>query len=93
MKSDTPRTDKAADHTAPEKLHRLCKQLEREARDLSQQVGGFDRLTDGLQVQLNTSRHECKLMAMLAAKTPQFFNPLVAIEAEKIRDRILQEND
>lgn len=35
---------------------------------------------------------ECRLLAMLAAKTPQFFNPLVAMEAEGIRDRILSEN-
>ena len=28
--SDTPRTDEAADYTAPEKLHSLCKDLERE---------------------------------------------------------------
>ena len=29
-RSDTPRTDKAADYTAPEKLHRVAKELERE---------------------------------------------------------------
>lgn len=28
--SDTPRTDEAVDYTAPEKLHSLCKDLERE---------------------------------------------------------------
>lgn len=28
--SDTPRMDEAADYTAPEKLHSLCKDLERE---------------------------------------------------------------
>lgn len=30
------------------------------------------------------------LMAKLAAKTPQFDNPLVAMEAERIRDEILE---
>lgn len=35
---------------------------------------------------------ESRLLAMLAAKTPQFFNPLLAIKAEQIRDRILSEN-
>jgi hypothetical protein len=29
------------------------------------------------------------LLAKLAAKTPQFFDPLVAMEAEQLRDRIL----
>jgi hypothetical protein len=28
-KSPHPRTDKAADYTAPEKMHKLCRQLER----------------------------------------------------------------
>jgi len=28
-KSPHPRTDKAADYTAPERLHKLCRQLER----------------------------------------------------------------
>lgn len=28
--SETPRTDEACDYTAPEKLHALCKDLERE---------------------------------------------------------------
>lgn len=33
--------------------------------------------------------HERKMLAKLAAETPQFFNPLVAAEAKQIRDRIL----
>lgn len=33
------------------------------------------------------------LLAKLAAKEPQFFNPLAAMEAETLRDRILSEND
>jgi hypothetical protein len=32
---------------------------------------------------------ERRLMARLAAETPQFFNPLVVMEAKQIRDRIL----
>ena len=36
-------------------------------------------------------RREVRLLAILAAKTPQFFNPLVAMEAETICDRILTE--
>ena len=32
--SDTPRTDEAADYTAPEKLHSLCKDLERELAEV-----------------------------------------------------------
>jgi hypothetical protein len=34
-------------------------------------------------------RRERKLLAMLAAKGPCFYNPLDAFEAENIRDRIL----
>jgi len=32
---------------------------------------------------------ECRLMAKLAADTPQFYNPLVVFEAQHVRDRIL----
>ena len=32
---------------------------------------------------------ERRLMARLAAETPQFFNPLVVMEAKQIRDHIL----
>jgi hypothetical protein len=32
------------------------------------------------------------MLAMLAADTPQFFNPLMAMEAAELRDRILSEN-
>jgi hypothetical protein len=31
----------------------------------------------------------CEQLAMLASKTPQFFNPLHAFEAEKFRDYVL----
>jgi len=41
----------------------------------------------------DASMRESRLLAMLAAKTPQFFNPLVAMEAEEIRDRILRVAD
>ena len=32
-------------------------------------------------------------LAMLAADTPQFFNPMSAIHAKNLRDRLLSEND
>lgn len=32
---------------------------------------------------------ERKMLAKLAAETPQFFNPLDVMEAKKIRDKIL----
>ena len=37
------------------------------------------------------TRFDCerRLMARLAAETPQFFNPLVVMEAKQIMDRIL----
>lgn len=38
-------------------------------------------------------REQRLLLAKLASKKPQFFNPLVAMEAETLRDRILSEND
>ena len=33
------------------------------------------------------------IMAMLAAETPQFDNPIVVWDAKKLRDRILAENE
>lgn len=35
-------------------------------------------------------RDERRLLAMLAARTPQFDNPLVVMEVEKLRDEILR---
>ncbi len=34
--------------------------------------------------------HERKMLAKLAAETPQFFNPFDVMEAKKIRDSILK---
>jgi len=34
-------------------------------------------------------KRERLVLAKLASKTPQFYNPLVAFEAEALRDRIL----
>lgn len=39
---------------------------------------------------LDQYAHERKLMARLADRTPQFFNPLDVMEAEKVRDAILK---
>ena len=38
---------------------------------------------------LKTSLLESQSLAKLAAQTPQFFNPLDAMQAELVRDRIL----
>jgi SOS-response transcriptional repressor LexA len=43
---------------------------------------GFGSIVEQLQ-------RECRLLAMLAAPTPQFDNPLMVFEAEKIRDKWL----
>lgn len=44
-------------------------------------LGRLDRIA--------TLEQECRVLAKLAAKTPQFFNPLHVYEAEQIRDRWL----
>ena len=41
--------------------------------------------------ELTSLRRERRLLAMLASETPQFDNPLVAWEAQAVRDRILAE--
>ena len=52
--SNTPRTDEAADYTAPEKLHSLCKDLERELaavkaeRDALLEARAWRPIADGL---------------------------------------------
>lgn len=51
-------------------------------RQLQRQVADRDTL-------LAQFDHERKMVAKLAAETPQFYNPLVAMEAKQIRDRIL----
>ena len=37
-------------------------------------------------------KRERLALAMLAADTPQFFNPMAAIHAKNLRDRLLSEN-
>jgi hypothetical protein len=51
-------------------------------RRLRRQIAERDEL-------LTRFNRERRLMARLAAETPQFFNPLVVMEAKQIRDRIL----
>lgn len=51
-------------------------------RQLQKQVEERDKLL----IQFD---HERRMLAKLSADTPQFFNPLVAMEAKQIRDRIL----
>jgi hypothetical protein len=51
-------------------------------RRLRRQIAERDEL-------LTRFDRERRLMARLAAETPQFFNPLVAMEAKQIRDRLL----
>ena len=54
-----------------------------EVRQLRRQVSECHTLLDRFD-------RERKLMARLAADTPQFFNPLVVFEAKKIRDELLR---
>ena len=53
----------------------MVRRLRRQIKDRDDLLTRFDR--------------ERRLMARLAAETPQFFNPLVVMEAKQIRDRIL----
>jgi len=60
------------------------KAAERAVRSLTRQRAERDEL-------LNIFDRERKLLAKLAADTPQFFNPLDVYEAKKIRDLILKQ--
>jgi hypothetical protein len=44
------------------------------------------------RAELMELRREKRLLAMLASETPEFFNPLHAMEAVTLRDAILQHN-
>lgn len=55
---------------------------QRRVRELQRQVRDRDALLDQWA-------RERKLLAMLAAETPQFHNPLAVYEAKQIRDMIL----
>lgn len=55
----------------------------RRVRQLEDQIRVLDEIA-------RRYRDERRLLAMLAARTPQFDNPLVAWEAERIRDEILR---
>ena len=45
-----------------------------------------------LECERDALNNSCRLLAMLAAPTPRFFNPLHAIAAVEIRDKFLSEN-
>lgn len=60
------------------------KAAERNVRSLLKQRAERDEL-------LNIFDRERKMLAKLAAETPQFCNPLDVMEAKKIRDLILKQ--
>lgn len=60
------------------------KAAERAVRSLTKQRAERDEL-------LNIFDRERKILAKLAADTPQFFNPIEVMEAKKIRDLILKQ--
>ena len=60
------------------------KAAERAVRSLRKQRAERDEL-------LNIFDRERKMLAKLAADTPQFFNPLEVMAAKKIRDLILKQ--
>lgn len=55
-------------------------------------VRGLEKARNHNHVCIERLAAERLMLAKLAAKEPQFFNPLVAMEAETLRDRILSEN-
>jgi hypothetical protein len=56
---------------------------QRRVRDLERQISERNTL-------LERWAHERLMLAKLAAETPQFFNPLTVMEAQQIRDAILE---
>jgi hypothetical protein len=48
-------------------------------------VDAIKRAADAIR----SLKHQRRLLAMLAAPTPQFFNPILAAEVVTLRDRIL----
>ncbi len=61
---------------------KAMKAAESAVRSLTKQRAELEEL-------LKIFDRERSLLAKLAAKTPQFYNPFDVLEAEKIRDRIL----
>ena len=51
---DTPRTDEACDYTAPEKLHALCKELERELAAMTEECIKYRKRAWHAESQLET---------------------------------------
>lgn len=62
------------------------KSAEREVRHLR-------RLCDRMNDILDQYDRDRLTLAKLAADTPQFFNPLLAMEAKDLRDRILKRSN
>ena len=56
---------------------------------LRRKLAGLKIQRATLQRQVLDLKRERLVLAKLASKTPQFYNPLVAFEAEALRDRIL----
>lgn len=57
---------------------------------LRRRVNEYAELLDWYDDALRKARAERELLAKLAADEPQFNNPLVAWEAKKLRDSILE---
>ena len=87
--SDTPETNSmcwaSADDEDCSRAIGLCRKLERERN------AAFRKL-DHTQSELHECKRACLLLAMMASDTPQFYNPVMAMEAKGIRDSILSQN-
>lgn len=87
--------------TAFERIEALVKKgalfrIPHAARGLSISPAGMELLGVGpnprvaeLEAEVAVLKRNCRLLAKLAAKTPQFYNPLEVMEAEHVRDRWL----
>ena len=102
---DTPETHAATHHTRGSRrlqydgLVALSIKLERERNAALAQLAIKEKAhevpppyAEKKSAELIAAHRESSMLAKLAADTPQFYNPLVVLDAKNIRDRVLAEN-
>lgn len=65
-------------------------QFSRNAEEALSYIVGLESRLATAEMAVHALTRNQRLLAMLAAKEPQFFNPLVAMEAQNIRDAVLR---
>lgn len=63
--------------------------VEAQCSILNELLSRYEALAVSLEAENEQLRQDRLLLARLAAPTPQFFNPLAAFAAEKLRDEVL----